>query len=513
LPEIEAFMSLYLPAAFLLSQLIVLVFFGPSVTGPAAYILMVAAPLLAAVATLWRGRSHSTSVRFGWYALSLALTIWATGAFGNLWQEMVLHRQNEMYRASMLAFNLAVVPTTFLLASDWRLHGRQLLRAVDALVALALGCAYFQYTWIMINDHSAPAEAGVAYLVWLLDLQNLYLAAAALLRWYVAEERDERDLFRALAVYLLVYFVIVFINDHYFAGNPAFGPQYGTLVTLAFAVLCSLALRAPSPAPVRSVNSTLVRTIRSGSPILLAVALLTASLFLIRVDYLWGCAGILIAVLGIGVRTTLIQVHQIEHREALRREASALQTIAWTDALTGVPNRHFFTEALARAWRGARRPEPQAILMIDIDHFKLLNDRYGHPVGDGCLRDVARALQRALVRPDDVLARYGGEEFIVLLRDSPAAGAQVVAERLRAAVQNLRIENAGSPERVVTVSIGVASAELTDEATAARMVADADRALYEAKCAGRNLVKMATDHISDQASALSITARHRRLRG
>src|ERR1700722_20205333 len=505
-------MSLYLPLAFLSVQLIVLGFFGPSVTGPAAYILMVAAPLFAAVATLRRGRSHSSSIRFGWYALSLALTIWAVGAFGNLWQEMILHRQNEMYRASMLAFNLAVVPTTYLLASDWRLHGRQLLRVVDALVALALGCAYFLYTWSMINDHSAPAEAGVPYLVWLLDLQNLSLAAGALVRWYVAENRDERDLFRALSVYMLVYFVIVFINDHYFAGNPAFGPQYGTLVTLAFAVLCSFALRAPSAAPLRSVNSTLVRTIRSGSPILLAVALLSASLFLIRADYVWGCAGILIAVLGIGVRTTLIQVHQIEHREALRREASALQTIAWTDALTGVPNRHFFTESLARAWRGERRPEPQAILMIDIDHFKLLNDRYGHPVGDGCLRDVARALQRALVRPDDVLARYGGEEFIVLLRDSPAASAQVVAERLRAAVQNLRIENAGSPERVVTVSIGVASAELTDEATAARMVADADRALYEAKCAGRNLVKMATDVTDDLASAASITARHRRLR-
>jgi hypothetical protein len=191
-------MSLYLPIAFLLLQLIVLAFFGPAVTGPAAYILMVIAPLFAAAATLWRGRSHTTAVRFGWYALSLALTIWAVGAFGNLWQEMILHRQNEMYRASMLAFNLAVVPTTYLLASDWRLHGRQLLRAVDGLVALALGCAYFQYTWTMINDHSAPAEAGVTYLVWLLDLQNLYLAAGALVRWYVAEDRDERDLFRGL---------------------------------------------------------------------------------------------------------------------------------------------------------------------------------------------------------------------------------------------------------------------------------------------------------------------------
>jgi diguanylate cyclase (GGDEF)-like protein len=180
--------------------------------------------------------------------------------------------------------------------------------------------------------------------------------------------------------------------------------------------------------------------------------------------------------------------------------------------LTGVPNRHFFTEALASAWRGERRPGRQAILMIDIDHFKLLNDRYGHPVGDGCLREVARALQRAVMRPDDVLARYGGEEFIVLLRDSPAAGAQAVAERLRATVQNLRIENAGSPERVVTVSIGVASAELTDEAAATRMVEDADRALYEAKCAGRNQVKLATNHTNDEfASTASITARRRRL--
>jgi diguanylate cyclase (GGDEF)-like protein len=505
-------MSLYLPAAFLLLQLIILTCCGPSVTGPAAYILMVIAPLLAAAATLRRGRSHTSSVRYGWYALSLALAIWAVGAFGNLWQEMILHHQNEMYRASMLAFNLAVVPTTYLLASDWRLHGRQLLRAVDALVALALGCAYFLYTWNMINDHSASSEAGVAYLVWLLDLQNLSIAAGALIRWYVAEDPDERDLFRALGIYTSIYCVIVFINDHYFAGNPAFGPEYATLVTLAFAVLCGFALRAPSLKPVRAVNGALVRIVRSGSPILLAVALLTASLFLIKVEYLWGCAGILIAVLGIGVRTTLIQVHQIERREALRREASALQAIAWTDALTGVPNRHFFTEALTRAWRGERRPGPQSILMIDIDHFKLLNDRYGHPVGDGCLREVARALQRALMRPDDVLARYGGEEFIVLLRDSPAAGAQAVAERLRAAVQNLRIDNAGSPERVVTVSIGVASAELTDEAAGARMVEDADRALYAAKCAGRNQVKLATDHTHDElADVASITARRRRL--
>jgi diguanylate cyclase (GGDEF)-like protein len=231
------------------------------------------------------------------------------------------------------------------------------------------------------------------------------------------------------------------------------------------------------------------------------------------VDYFWGCAGILIAVLGIGVRTTLIQVHQIERGESLRREASALQSIAWTDALTGVPNRHFFAQSLARACSSERRPGPQAILMIDIDHFKLLNDRYGHPVGDGCLRDVARALQREFVRPEDVLARYGGEEFIALLREGSPDAAQLMGERLRAAVQGLRIENAGSPDRVVTVSIGIASGELCDETAASRLVEDADRALYEAKCGGRNRVKLAGDYSSDSSAAdASITARRRRLR-
>jgi diguanylate cyclase (GGDEF)-like protein len=485
-------MSLYLPISFLLLQFVILLL-APPIAGPAAYIFMVAAPLLAALAALWRGRSESAAARFGWHAVALALTIWAAGAFANLWQELILNRRDEMYRDSILAFNLAVVPITFLLATDWRLNGRQLVRAIDALVALALGCCYFQYTWTMINDHATPAQAGVAYLVWLLDVQNLYIAGCALVRWYIAEDCEERDLFRALSVYSVIYFVIVFINDHYFAGNPSFGPEYGAIVTLAFAVLSAFALRGPSMLEVRPVNPALVRAVRSGSPILLATALLIASLFLIRVDYAFGTAGIMIAVLGIGVRTTVTQVRQIEHGEALQRERSALQTIAWTDALTGVANRHFFAKALRRAWRGERRThQAQAILMIDIDHFKQLNDRYGHPAGDACLREVARALQRALVRPDDVLARYGGEEFIVLLRDTDAAGAQVVGERLRAAVENLRIENEGCPQGVVTVSVGAASAAISGKAAASRLVEEADRALYDAKCAGRNLVKLVT---------------------
>ena len=255
-------MLLYAPALFLLLQLLLLVLARP-IVGPASYVIMVVAPQLAAAAAIRRARAESAEARFGWSAIALALMIWSLGAFGNLWMELVRHHQNEMYRDAMLAFNLAVVPTTFLLASDWRLNQRWLVRTVDALVALALGYVYFRCTWTMINDHSGPSEAGVAYLVWLLDLQNLYIPAAALTRCYAAETRAERDLFRALSVYGAVYFVIVFINDHWFAGNPAFGPEYGTLVTLAFAVLSFFALKPPSTRPMRPPDPTLARAVRS----------------------------------------------------------------------------------------------------------------------------------------------------------------------------------------------------------------------------------------------------------
>jgi diguanylate cyclase (GGDEF)-like protein len=213
---------------------------------------------------------------------------------------------------------------------------------------------------------------------------------------------------------------------------------------------------------------------------------------LIRVDYAFGAAGVLIAVLGYGLRSTVMQVRHIERGDRLKRDRTALRAIAWTDALTGVANRRFLDQALASAWRrGVEAGAPISVLMIDIDHFKLLNDRYGHSAGDACLRAVAQALRRALVRPGDVLARYGGEEFVALLHEADAAGAAVVAERLRAAVQALGIVNADSPSGAVSVSVGTASRVPAATAAPAVLVDAADKALYEAKVAGRNQVRVA----------------------
>ena len=485
-----------LPAAFLLLQLGVFAF-APRHTGIAyAYAVMVLAPLLTAGACAWRARAEpSPSGRVAWLALALAMFIWSLGAADNLWQELILGRANEMYRNAMLAFNLAAVPLSFLLAGEWELSGRRLVRGIDALIALALGIGYFLHIWALLTaSGGAPDEAGIEALVRQFDIQNVFLCVGAAIRWRAAVDARERDMFRALALYAVAYMAIVALNNRFLAANPLFDARDSSAVTIAFAVLWTFARRRPAQAPPARVDAGLVRVVRSASPIILAVVLLVLSLFLIRVDYPAGAAGVLIAVLGYGARNIVAQVRHSEREDSLQRDRSELQTIAWTDALTGVANRRYIDRALERAVHarrhGRRETRSYAVLMVDIDHFKGLNDRYGHTAGDSCLRIVARTMQHALARPGDVLARYGGEEFIVLLHDADADGARTVAERMRSAVQSLAIEHQASPFGVVTVSIGVASASIDDSPPSAQLVDAADKALYAAKCAGRNRVDL-----------------------
>jgi diguanylate cyclase (GGDEF)-like protein/PAS domain S-box-containing protein len=176
-----------------------------------------------------------------------------------------------------------------------------------------------------------------------------------------------------------------------------------------------------------------------------------------------------------------------------KRAEEELARLATRDGLTGLFNRRRFDDALQQEWRRARRDRtPLSVVMADVDHFKLFNDTYGHQAGDACLRQVAEALQSRVRRPADLAARYGGEEFVVLLPSTPVDGAVVVGEAVRAAVAALGIPHARSTAGpVVTLSLGCATqAPGTDEPPAA-LLERADRALYEAKHAGRNRVEAA----------------------
>lgn len=176
----------------------------------------------------------------------------------------------------------------------------------------------------------------------------------------------------------------------------------------------------------------------------------------------------------------------------LKAMADALRRAALVDGLTGVANRRRFDEQLqSECERAMRDDEPLSLLMIDVDHFKRYNDRYGHPAGDLCLQQVATAVQGLVRRPADHVARYGGEEFAMLLPQTDLTGATHLAERVVAAVEALCIPHEGSPpRRVVTVSVGVASARRTPDAhhtalSAEALIGAADQALYAAKAAGR----------------------------
>ncbi len=157
---------------------------------------------------------------------------------------------------------------------------------------------------------------------------------------------------------------------------------------------------------------------------------------------------------------------------------------ASTDPLTGLPNRRYFDEFCGLLARRRRAGDAVAVLMIDIDRFKVLNDTYGHPTGDVVLREVAKAIVSA-VREEDVPARVGGEEFAVLLRNAGPDVAIEVGERVRSAVRELDLSDAGVPG--VSVSVGVANALGADEAIP-DIIGRADRALLRAKREGRDRV-------------------------
>jgi diguanylate cyclase (GGDEF)-like protein len=170
-----------------------------------------------------------------------------------------------------------------------------------------------------------------------------------------------------------------------------------------------------------------------------------------------------------------------------------LEALSLEDDLTGIANRRSFERALADEWNRARRHEqPLALVLLDLDHFKDLNDRRGHPAGDDCLRKVGAFLAEAIKRSGEVVARYGGEEFAILLPGVEADIAIRVAETLRDGIERLAIPYGPGAKRM-TASCGVAAMTPRSTLAAENLVASADRALYAAKHSGRNCVRLADE--------------------
>ena len=180
---------------------------------------------------------------------------------------------------------------------------------------------------------------------------------------------------------------------------------------------------------------------------------------------------------------------------ALKRKTDLLARLAQRDGLTGVANRRAFDQQFEMEWCRARRHRtPLSLVMLDADHFKDINDTYGHQVGDECLRAIAQCTAPQLKRPGDLLARYGGEEFVLLLPQTDAEGARQLAEAIRVEVEAVfaRAAEQGVGPRL-TASLGCATLIPSDQDQAESLLRVADQNLYLAKAAGRNRVEPAVN--------------------
>jgi diguanylate cyclase (GGDEF)-like protein len=177
-----------------------------------------------------------------------------------------------------------------------------------------------------------------------------------------------------------------------------------------------------------------------------------------------------------------------EMRDAAARARHAqLSSIAYTDPLTELSNRRYFDEICEAISANATSLLPVSVCMIDIDHFKNLNDTLGHLQGDRCLKLVAATIRNHLRGPSDIAARFGGEEFVLLLPNTNLAAARDLAERIRGAILDLQHPNPGAPGGIVTISVGAADLQNPPVAIQS-LIATADTALYRAKQSGRNRV-------------------------
>ncbi len=189
------------------------------------------------------------------------------------------------------------------------------------------------------------------------------------------------------------------------------------------------------------------------------------------------------------IRAAVAAIQRAQLLETTRADKARLEALATTDSVTTLLNRRALVDRLTHEMERARRyATPLALLMVDLDHFKDINDTHGHLVGDEALREVARLLQSG-VRNVDIVARYGGEEFAIVLPETSNEGAVAFAERVRERVAEHVFANERLPSLRITVSVGVASVPAADIESVEDFFARSDEALYRAKAAGRNQVR------------------------
>ncbi|MFZ0304363.1 MAG: diguanylate cyclase [Terracidiphilus sp.] len=460
-----------------------------------SYLLWSLWALLAASACIWRAFHCPLSIRTHWRLAAASLFFIFIAAAIEAPEEIFSKAVPTVASIGDFFFFASFVPILLSITlPDEGAFGRFTF-LLDSFQAAACTCLAYTVLFGAFPFTSEPAKAmPYAPLEFVYDTEYLAVVLLAALRLLLGTRNAaDRYFFRAILLYTSLYAVCSGIYNHYI-GKYSLTNGMDALNDIPSAALAIAAILAPAAVPVavsdslpRASRPMLVRLIDNARPIFLSLALIGLSAIVALRHFAIAFAFIVGAFVVYSLRASLLQ-NKLEHAQtALEQSNCSLSEIAHLDSLTVVSNRRGFDQNLAIEWgRAQRTHQPLSLLLVDVDHFKRINDTYGHQAGDECLRNTARVLSATLDRPADLIARYGGDEFAILLAETGSHGASTVAGRIRSAIAN----NAAQASLRTTLSIGVSTWNAEGEASPDMLIRAADRALYAAKHNGRDRIEL-----------------------
>ncbi len=471
-----------------------------------SYPFMISAPWLALAVCWWHGRASAVRTRLLWTLLCTALILWGIGITFAAQEDLSLYNPMAGADFSDFLFFLYGMPVLLAISSPTEGERSSTFIWLDAIqVVMTALLIYVAAFSVLPFTHRSGHPLSVSRLLVIYNIESFALAGVATLRLLAyTNDGEERRFYRVLCSYLWIYALLAALYNHITISTNEKTGLYDLLTCLPFALLAIAAVvlfREPEEAVQSSRRKPLTLFIDNASPIFFTFALFLLAAALVRQHFYIGMSGIAVALAVYAIRATLLQSRYMQAEQELQEARDQMEAMSLTDSLTGIANRRSFDRTLEVEWRRAvRRKSPLSLLMIDVDFFKNLNDKYGHPYGDACLIEIAQALQSALPRTADLLARYGGEEFGVILSATDARGADTVAFRMREYIRTLHLKNETPIGRFVTISIGVATYEFPHQDNSGGLIKAADEALYQAKRRGRDRIEAAPSEIPVIAS-------------